>query len=124
MGRRPNPSLPLTPRQEEVLCFMWDFYGSNDMLPPVQYIAAGIGDVFPNAVQGMLLALQRKGFIEKNACGKWKFTAKTRAGMVECPVSGTAYAPNFWEPDPIPLGTSGPQVEPAVTRPAPTRIAT
>jgi DNA-binding IclR family transcriptional regulator len=71
-------ALPLTARQSEVLSFMWSFYHSNDQLPTLEDIC-GQFKWFPNAAREHVMALARKGYVERNACpGRFKFTSKAR----------------------------------------------
>jgi SOS-response transcriptional repressor LexA len=65
---------PLTKRQQQVLGFMREFFMSNDQIPPVYLIQEAFGFASATAATGHVAALARKGFIEKNAVGKWKFT--------------------------------------------------
>jgi SOS-response transcriptional repressor LexA len=64
---------PLTIRQAESLDFIRAFYDRNDQLPPVDTIAEHFGFASRNAAHEMLLALERKGHIERNEVGKWRF---------------------------------------------------
>ena len=66
----------LTQLQGEVLDYLITYFNDEHQLPPTMSIAKrfGIGN---NAAYGHLIALRRKGYIENNSNGKWKFTAKT-----------------------------------------------
>lgn len=66
--------LPLTPKQEAVLAFLWNFFEVNDQLPPSQLICEAFGWKSKNAAAEMLAAIGNKGFIEKNAVGKYRFS--------------------------------------------------
>jgi SOS-response transcriptional repressor LexA len=68
----------LTLTQQSVLGFMRQFFGDNDQLPPMHAIAARFGWVSTNAAHEICLQLERKGYIEKNAVGKYRFA---RAGV-------------------------------------------
>ena len=68
-----NQQADLTSRQREVLAYMLQFLADNDQLPPMQFIAAHFGFRSPQAAQDHVTALERKGFIERNAVGKFKF---------------------------------------------------
>jgi len=64
---------PLTYRQRDVLHFMRCFLLENDQLPPMHAIAEHFGNSSPNSAQSHINALERKGFIERNAVGKYRF---------------------------------------------------
>jgi hypothetical protein len=64
----------LTPRQAEILRFMWEFFLQNDQLPTHRDICERFGFVV-NASMSFVAVLQAKGYIERNACpGRFKFT--------------------------------------------------
>ena len=63
----------LTTRQREVLAYMRSFWAENDQLPPMHAIAEHFGFRSGNAAHDYLNALERKGFIERNAVGKYRF---------------------------------------------------
>lgn len=63
----------LTNRQREVLHFMRCFLLENDQLPPMHAIAEHFGHRSPNSAQNHLNALEGKGYIERNAVGKFRF---------------------------------------------------
>ena len=75
------PGNMLTARQADVLIFLWDFYRENDQLPPCHVIAGRFGFSSDNAAHEHLSALAEKGWIERNAVGKWKFGITARAHM-------------------------------------------
>lgn len=52
---------------------MLRFLADNDQLPPMQSIATHFGLRSPNSAQDHINALERKGFIERNAVGKFRF---------------------------------------------------
>lgn len=62
----------LTPVQIEILAFMREYLAENDQLPPVSQVAAKFG-WNPNGAQWHLVELGRKGALEKNAAGRWRF---------------------------------------------------
>ena len=62
----------LSLRQNDVLFFMRQFFLENDQLPPVQSIADFLGCKPNNAFQIQQI-LERKGHIEKNIVGKYRF---------------------------------------------------
>jgi SOS-response transcriptional repressor LexA len=68
----------LFPRQAQVLEFARAFYLENDQLPPTHVIAAHFGWASENAAYEHLEALARRGFLQRNAVGKWKFTEAGR----------------------------------------------
>ncbi|MEJ5148976.1 hypothetical protein [Comamonas sp. MYb396] len=68
-----NQNTDLTNRQREVLDYMRCFLLENDQLPPMHAIAEHFGHRSPNSAQNHLNALERKGFIERNAVGKYRF---------------------------------------------------
>lgn len=67
--RMPN----LTTRQQQVLGFMLQFLADNDQLPPMHVISSRFGFSSPNAAHEHVKALERKGFIERNAVGNFRF---------------------------------------------------
>lgn len=64
---------PLTDKELGVLAFMRDFARTNDMLPPCQVIAARFGCASSTATYAQR-RLEAKGWIEKNAVGKYRFS--------------------------------------------------
>jgi len=65
--------LPLTDRELEVLVFMKDFHRENDQLPPAcTEIARRFGKQPTTAVY-WAMQLEKKGWITKNAVGKYRF---------------------------------------------------
>lgn len=69
---------PLTKRQMEVLNFMKHYFMENDQLPTCQAIADRFGWASPNAAKTMQTALEVRGWIEKNAAGKYRFVRSGR----------------------------------------------
>lgn len=67
----------LTPKQAEVLAFMREFFAENDQLPGGPDIARHFGFRSPNAGADYVIALAKKGCIERNAVGKYRFTRST-----------------------------------------------
>ena len=65
--------LNLTMRQREVLAFMREFFAENDQLPPGHVIAKRFHMRSVNTAQCITDALERKGAIERNAVGKFRF---------------------------------------------------
>lgn len=64
----------LTPRQAAVLAFMRAFFAENDHLPGGPDISRRFGFTSPNAGADYIAALRRKGYIERNTVGKYRFT--------------------------------------------------
>lgn len=71
----------LTTKQAELLAFMREFEAANDNMPSDRTIAAHFGWKSPNSAFEHLRALARKGCIERNAQGGWRFT---RSGEAAC----------------------------------------
>jgi hypothetical protein len=70
----------LTPVQIEILAFMREYLAENDQLPPVAQVGAKFG-FHTNGAQWHLAELGRKGALEKNAAGRWRFArGDTRTG--------------------------------------------
>ena len=67
--------LPLTKRQDEVVTFMVKFYRENDMLPGMNDICRAFNWSSPNAAQCHVREIERRGYVEINSVGKYKFTA-------------------------------------------------
>jgi SOS-response transcriptional repressor LexA len=63
----------LTLTQQSVLGFMRQFFGDNDQLPPMHAIAKQFGWVSANAAHEICAQLVRKGYIERNSVGKYRF---------------------------------------------------
>ena len=64
---------PLTRRQMEVLNFMHLYFMENDQLPGTEAIMDRFGFTSDNAVSDYRKVLVAKGWIEKNAAGKYRF---------------------------------------------------
>jgi SOS-response transcriptional repressor LexA len=64
----------LTAQQQKVLDFMRQFFCMNDALPTASSIAKAFGYASANAATRHIQALARKGRIEKNEAGGWRFT--------------------------------------------------
>lgn len=56
-----------------VLAFVRQFFADNDQLPPAVAVAAEFGWVSTQSAFDHLRALERFGYIERNAVGKWRF---------------------------------------------------
>lgn len=70
-------SVPLTAKQAEVLAFMRGFFAENDQLPPARVIRERFGWASDNAAADFVAALMRKGHLERNAIGRYRFTRST-----------------------------------------------
>ena len=62
----------LTPVQHEIMAFLREYLDLNDQLPPVSQVAQKFG-WHTNGAQWHLAELGRKGALEKNAAGRWRF---------------------------------------------------
>lgn len=67
----------ITPGQRRVLDYLRTFLAENDQLPPIQAIAAHFGWASWNAAQTHVAGLAKRGYLERNAVGKWRL-ARTR----------------------------------------------
>lgn len=67
----------LTAKQSDVLAFMRGFFAENDHLPGGPDIARHFGFRSPNAGAEYISALERKGYVERNAVGRYRFTRST-----------------------------------------------
>lgn len=67
----------LTDKQEQMLAFMRGFLAEHDQLPPVSIVAKEFG-MNPNGAQWHLAEMARKGALEKNAAGRWRFARGAR----------------------------------------------
>lgn len=69
----------LTDRELDVLVYMKEFFRSEDMLPTLDMIAQHSGYTAPSGALNLCRSLQKKGYIERNQLGKWRF-ARQGAG--------------------------------------------
>ena len=67
----------LTPVQHEIMAFLREYLDLNDQLPPVAQVAQKFG-WHTNGAQWHLAELGRKGALEKNAAGRWRFARRGR----------------------------------------------
>lgn len=67
-------STALTEKQAAVLAYLREFHASNDNMPTDRTIAKRFGWTSVNSAFEQLRALERKGCIERNAQGGWRFT--------------------------------------------------
>ena len=72
-------AVTLTKRQAEIRRFMLDFFKANDQLPPMHVISTHFGFSAINSADTHVKQLERKGVIEKNAVGKYRFVRKVAA---------------------------------------------
>ena len=72
----------LTTKQSEVLAFMREFFAENDQLPPASALRTRFGWSSENAAAAYLIALAKKGYIEHNAVGRYRFTRSTACASV------------------------------------------
>ena len=63
----------LTDKQLSVFCFMQGFFKDNDQLPPNQLIADHVGSKERSTGSHFLSTLARKGYLERNAAGGYRF---------------------------------------------------
>lgn len=73
----------LSARQAEAFAFMVQFFAENDQLPPVATAMSTHMSIFPNHANEICIALEKKGWIERNAVGKYRFTQCSRAWAIE-----------------------------------------
>jgi len=64
---------PLTVKQRAVYNYMVEFFNENDQLPPTRSIQAEFGHLSQNTAVQSCLAIQKKGYLTKNAVSKQKF---------------------------------------------------
>jgi predicted transcriptional regulator len=63
----------LSPRQSQLLDFLRAYFEENDQLPPMPAAAQHFG-IRVNAICELMQALVRKGWIEHNKAGRYRFT--------------------------------------------------
>lgn len=64
----------MTETQKKLLAFMRAFFAENDQLPTIAATKAHFGWKSNNTVAARFYALEAKGFIEKNAVNRYRFT--------------------------------------------------
>ena len=69
----------LTARQAMVLAFMRDFFAENDQLPTAAAMRKRFGWASDNAAASYLQTLAKKGVIEHNAVGRYRFARQKPA---------------------------------------------
>jgi SOS-response transcriptional repressor LexA len=88
---------PLTDQQKKVLVFMHQFFSENDQLPTMQAIAEGFGWKSFNAAAEVAIKLEAKGYLERNALNKFKFTRDpVRRAEVASFFAGLPRPKQFW----------------------------
>ena len=63
----------LSELQVEVWSYIVHFFEENDQLPPVHVVSAKF-DKYENQIHEMFLGFEKRGMIERNAVGKFRFT--------------------------------------------------
>jgi LexA DNA binding domain len=81
----------LTPTQARVLAFMQQFFLANDQVPSNELIAEHFGWGSANSAHCHVQSLVKRGLLERNSVGRWKFSAKARPEEIE--VRGPAWLP-------------------------------
>jgi SOS-response transcriptional repressor LexA len=64
----------LTEKQRNVFNFLVQFFARNHQLPPCHCIAREFNFASQNAAFEHLLAIEKRGLIERNELNKWRFT--------------------------------------------------
>lgn len=82
----------LSPVQAATLDYAWEFYQQNDQLPPLHVICENFGWASRQAAVDVMKALEKKGYVERNAVKKYRFTDQFRAEREEWP-SAHVYFP-------------------------------
>lgn len=73
---------PLSPRQAEAFNHIVTFFAENDQLPPLALLSKCMGTC-SNAAHELCTVLEKKGWLERNAVGKYRFTQSSRAWAIE-----------------------------------------
>jgi len=63
----------LTDRQTEVYRYLVEFFEKNDQLPPTREVGRHFG-ILQNGARSHLMALERKGFLDRNKLGRLRFS--------------------------------------------------
>ena len=69
----------LTDTELSTLVFMRDFFRENDQLPTQEVLRVFIGTKSKRTPIAHLDRLEAKGYIERNAVNKWRFTRQSEA---------------------------------------------
>jgi SOS-response transcriptional repressor LexA len=83
-ARRTKRLRPMTRQQRRVLAFCDYFLTQNDQLPTMQAITDHFDWSSTNSAFSVLVSLERRGMIERNALGKFRFTEAGRTAVAEC----------------------------------------
>ena len=70
--------LALSPVQKQVYDHMVEFHAENDQLPPLSAISKHFGWTSANTANEHVSILAKKGYLERNAIGKWRFARAKR----------------------------------------------
>jgi Mn-dependent DtxR family transcriptional regulator len=71
-------------QQRRLLAFCDLFLTQEDQMPTGQAIADHFGWASQNAAYEAMASLERRGLIERNSLGKWRFTEAGRRLLPEC----------------------------------------
>lgn len=74
----------LTRRQLQVVAFLREFLAANDQIPPMHVISERFGWRSANAAQQHIDALSRKGLLERNDIGNWRFARVKQKEGTQC----------------------------------------
>lgn len=80
-------TIATTARQRSLLLFCDTFLTQNDQLPTYQAISDHFGWTSTNSALEAVAVLERKGLLERNTLGKWRFTEAGRRLIPECVAS-------------------------------------
>lgn len=80
-------TIKTTAKQRSLLLFCDTFLTQNDQLPTYQAISDHFSWASTNAALEAVAALERKGLLERNTLGKWRFTEAGRRLIPECAAS-------------------------------------
>lgn len=72
---------PATARQFEVLIFAYQFFLENDQFPTGRTVSRHFDWKAARSAQSHFTRLARRGYLERNVCGNWKFTEKARVAF-------------------------------------------
>lgn len=71
-----DQAIEITSRQAMVLAYLRDFLAANDEIPPMWAISKHFGWKSTNSAQQHIDALAKKGVLERNAIGNWRFVRR------------------------------------------------
>lgn len=75
--KAPKPTPPLTTKQRHVLLYLRTFLNRNHCLPPAVCIAGAFGWRSANSARLHLVALEKKGYLQRNELGGLKLVDMT-----------------------------------------------